>query len=103
MLLVGLDAVEDGRLDIGYDKSVEIIENSALDNFKAYAPLLLGWQIFRVLLPEQEGHDHLMRLLVEFEELGVAQLVVPAPHVRSGKNELKKAFSYAAHAEISLA
>ena len=33
---IGLDAVEDGRLDIGYDKSVEIIKNSAFNNLTVF-------------------------------------------------------------------
>jgi hypothetical protein len=36
-------------------------------------------------------------LLVQLEKFGMAQLVVPAAHIRPGKNELKKAFSYATH------
>ena len=93
VLLVGLDAVEDGRLDVGNDKPVEIIENAALDDVYSHAAVFFFRKMLRILLPEQKGRDHLMALLVQLEKLHGPELVVPAPHVRTRENELKKAFS----------
>ena len=67
MVSVLLDAIEHGRLDVGDDKPVEIIEKSAFDDVEADAALFVGRQVFGVLLPEQEGHDHLVGLLIQLE------------------------------------
>ena len=97
VFLVGLDAVKDGRLDVGNDKPVEIIENAAFDDVDSHAAVLFFRKMRRILLPEEEGHDHLVGLLVQLEQFHGPELVVPAPHVRTGENKLKKAFSYAPH------
>ena len=100
---VGLDAVEYRRLDVGDDEPVEVVENAAFDDVRTDAALLFGAHACGALLPEEEGRDHLVGLLVQLEKFHGAQLVVPASHAGSRENEPEKAFSYAPHGHSSLA
>lgn len=78
--LVGFYAVENRRLYVGDDKPVEVIKDTAFDNFYACASLLVRRHIFRALLPEKKGYDHLVSLLVDLEEFHGAQLIIPSAH-----------------------
>ena len=97
LFLILLDPVKNGRLDVGDDQAVEVIEKTALDDLSSQRQPFLFAEAAALKLIEQKGRDHLVRLLVHLVQFHGAQLVVPASHAGSGKHELQQAFSQGLH------
>ena len=97
VFLVLLDAIEDRRLDVRDDKAIIIVEKPALDDLLCKSKPFLVGKVAAVFVPEGASHQHLVRLFVDFHQLGRPKLVVPAEQVGPGKGELQQTFADGRH------
>ena len=75
--------IKDGRLDIRDNEPVEVVEEGPLDELSGQRGALFGAQLPGHLVPEQGGHNHLVPLLVDFQEIPWPQFVIPAQEIGS--------------------
>ena len=75
--------IKDGRFDVRDNEPVEVVEKGSLDELSAQSGALFGAQLPGHLVPEQGGYDHLVPLLVNFQEIPGSQFVIPAQEIGS--------------------
>ena len=92
-----LDFVKDRRLDVRDDQAVEIIEQTTLDDVAGQGQVPVFRQVARIFVPEHAGQQHFVGLFVNFQQFHRAQLVVPAQHIRAGKDQLQQALANNRH------
>ncbi|KAF5031868.1 hypothetical protein DSECCO2_623300 [anaerobic digester metagenome] len=97
MVGVGLDLVENRRLDVGDDQPVEVLEQPSLNDLEPQRQFFGLAQMGAVALVEHPGDHHLVGLLVHLHEVHGAVFVVPAFHEGTGEEQLEKAFADADH------